>query len=64
MCTNINYLLLTDLATHQGRLTHLWDRGFAGVPWSSTVLALQVRFVVNMEERQQTIELMRMTIPR
>lgn len=35
---------------------HVWDRGYAGAPWLSELLARQVRFVVRWPKRYQLLD--------
>ncbi len=48
--------LLRDLARRWGRMViHIWDRGFAGVPWLGLVLLYQVRFIVRWQKNFKLI---------
>lgn len=43
----VEWILLSELAARWGRrVLHIWDRGFAGLPWLTLVQGYNVRFVM------------------
>ncbi|HZQ08583.1 MAG TPA: hypothetical protein VFD70_18520 [Anaerolineae bacterium] len=50
----VEWLLLSDLVARWGRrVLHIWDRGFAGLPWLTLVQGYNVRFLMRWNKSYQ-----------
>lgn len=53
----VEWLLLSALAARWGRrVLHIWDRGFAGLPWLTLVQGYDVRFLMRWNKSYQLLD--------
>lgn len=49
--------VLTDITARWGQqVLHIWDRGFAGMPWLARAVELKARFVVRWPKRYRVLD--------
>lgn len=54
---SVEWILLSELAARWGRrVLHIWDRGFAGLPWLTLAQGYHVRFLLRWNKSYQLVD--------